>query len=133
MFGNINLQTKEGSPESGRGNFRMCIVDSETGEPMKVEKFSWTIYDLDQRSRPLSAGQGTRLTSIKERMIIDLSQVAGYHLWPDATQSKVSTSCEDGSPLPCHAGTRTVFHSSEWGQASDNPSDPNDMTELQME
>merc|ERR1719487_1434580 len=49
-FGNINLQTVQGKPKSGEGNFEMCFVQHGTYTPVTIEQFSWTFYDLDQRS-----------------------------------------------------------------------------------
>jgi len=71
---------------------------------------------------------------IKEKLIIDATQASDYQLYPSIEESEVKLSCEDGTTtLPCPPGVRTVFHSSTRGPGSDNPTDPNNMTELQLE
>jgi hypothetical protein len=124
-FGSINLQTVQGLPKSGEGNFEMCIVKQDTYEPVTLEQFSWTIYDLDERG----SDEGTDIV-VKERFIMDVGQAKVYQL---VTNTKVQLSCEDGSAAPCLGGVRTIFHSSEAGNGGDNPSNPNDLTPLQKQ
>lgn len=63
---------------------------------------------------------------------MDMSQAQEYMLYPDAENSEIEVSCEDPNQAPpCPPGTRTVFHSSTKGVGSDNPDDPNNMTEQQ--
>jgi len=47
-FGNINLYTIQGDPESGRGQFRFCFKDKQ-GVNKRVDSFSMAFYDLDER------------------------------------------------------------------------------------
>merc|ERR1712072_738765 len=48
-------------------------------------------------------------------------------------KDEVKLSCEDGSvTLPCAPDVRTVFHSSTKGNSTDNPMDPDDMSEKQL-
>lgn len=115
-FGNINLQTTEGNPKSGEGNFRFCFVNEGENDAVTLDEFSWTIYDTDERS-----------SGIKEKMIMDLSQAELYQL---VDNSEIVVQCEDGSTPPCQ-NSRTVFESTVAGKLSDNPSDPNDLTDLQ--
>jgi hypothetical protein len=117
-FGNINLQTVEGLPKSGEGNFRFCIVKSGTNTPQKVERFSWTTYDTDQRRN-----------NLREKMFIDVSDCSSYQLTND---TEIEVSCEDGSDLPCGAGIRTKFLSTVRGTGGDNPTTPDDLSELQL-
>jgi len=120
-FGNINLQTVEGKPKSGEGNFKFCFHDSETDNVVKVDRFSFTVFDNDRRDGGL-----------EEKMLIDASTVQSFQLWPNTEDSQVKLSCEDGSTnVPCDAGVRTIFHSSTIGYLDDNPTDPNEMNDLQ--
>ena len=116
-FGNINLQTVQGKPKSGEGNFEMCFVQHGTYTPVTIEQFSWTFYDLDQRSG-----------GIEEKFVMDLEQVEVVQL---VEWTEIEMSCEDGSSVPCETGVRTVFHSSTKGRGKDNPSDPNNLTDQQ--
>lgn len=120
QFANINLQTVEGKPKSGEGNFQFCFHDKKTNDIVKVDTFRWSVFDLDQR------GGG-----IEERMFMDLAQSQSMQVWPNAEESEIDMMCEDGSALPCKAGIRTLFHSTTAGVGSDNPTDPNNMDTLQ--
>jgi hypothetical protein len=122
-FGVINLQTVRGKPKSGEGNFQMCIVKEGTNDPVTLEQFSWSIYDVDSRHYD----EGNRIT-VKERLIMDVGEAQVYQL---AEDTEVQLSCEDGSTAPCPGGIRTIFNSSTRGGASDNPLDPNDLTDQQ--
>lgn len=123
-FGQINLYTVKGDLESGKGDFRFCFHDTETGELTTVDSFRWSAYDLDERN---AAANG-----IKEKMLFDMSQADDFFLWPNAEESEVKTYCEhSGSPPPCENGERVVFHSSTHGTGGDNPRDPNHLSELQ--
>jgi len=120
-LGTINLQTVQGKPKSGEGNFRMCIVEAGTDIPVTLEKFSWSVFDLDIRGAASD-------TKNQERLIIDVGQVVSYQL---VEPSEVQLLCEDKSPYPCAPGVRTVFHSSTRGTGSDNPNDPDDLDPVQ--
>jgi len=125
-FGRINLQTVKGKPESGTGNFEFCIVKQGTNEPVELDEFYWTTYDTDERGDDDTEGG----IGIKEKLLIDLSQTAGFQL---VKGTEVRVVCEDGSAYEdneCN-GQLTVFLSSEAGSGSDNPTDPNDLNELQ--
>jgi len=122
-FGTINLQTAKGKPKSGEGNFQMCLVKEGTDDQVTVEQFSWSVYDLDERNTDTGDKIG-----IKEKLIMDATQAEVYQLMDD---TEIVLSCEDGSALPCTGGVRTVFHSSTAGTGSDNPSDPDDLEDLQ--
>eukprot|EP00535_Pseudo-nitzschia_heimii_P001124 CAMPEP_0197173282 /NCGR_PEP_ID=MMETSP1423-20130617/280_1 /TAXON_ID=476441 /ORGANISM="Pseudo-nitzschia heimii, Strain UNC1101" /LENGTH=864 /DNA_ID=CAMNT_0042622077 /DNA_START=38 /DNA_END=2632 /DNA_ORIENTATION=- len=123
-FGQINLFTELGDFESGRGSFRFCFEDHETGEITSADSFIWTVYDVDERNDAIDG--------IKEKVIMDMSQAQEYMLYPDAENSEIEVSCEDPDEAPpCSPGTRTVFHSSTKGVGADNPDDPNNMTEQQ--
>jgi len=124
LFGNINLQTVQNKPRSGEGNFTFCFQDMETGKPVTVDYFHWTVYDLDERGDDDEQGN----VGIKEKLIMDVSQAANYQLMED---TEVVLSCEDGSETPCPAGVRTVFHSSTGGKGKDNPRDPENLTDEQ--
>jgi hypothetical protein len=123
LFGNIGLYTVKGDLKSGEGNFRFCFHDHESGDLTTVDSFRWSVYDIDSRN---AADNG-----IKEKMIMDITQVEDFILYPNEDESEVKLSCEDKTPLPCNAGVRTVFHSSTNGTGPDNPSDPNNLTEQQ--
>jgi hypothetical protein len=123
-FGQINLFTNLGDFESGRGSFRFCFEDHETGDITTADSFVWTVYDVDERNDSIDG--------IKEKVLMDMSQAQEYMLYPDAENSEIQISCEDPEVAPpCPSGVRTVFHSSTKGGGSDNPDDPNDMTEQQ--
>merc|ERR1712194_356173 len=120
-FANINLQTVEGKPKSGEGNFKFCFHDTETNDIVTVDWFSFTVFDNDIRTG-----------GIEEKMLLDATTAQSFQLWPDTENSQVKLSCEDGSTnIPCEAGVRTIFHSSTIGYLHDNPTDPNDMNDLQ--
>merc|ERR1712194_467134 len=120
-FANINLQTVEGKPKSGEGNFKFCFHDTETNDIVTVDRFSFTVFDNDIRTG-----------GIEEKMLLDATTAQSFQLWPDTENSQVKLSCEDGSTnIPCEAGVRTIFHSSTIGYLDDNPTDPNDMNDLQ--
>jgi len=123
-FGNINLQTVENKPKSGEGNFRFCFVEENTNNPVTLEQFSWTIFDLDERGHD----NGRNGIGIKEKFLMDVSQA---ELFQVIDNTEVKLSCEDGSDLPCAPGIRTVFHSSTNGTGKDNPKNPNDLTNKQ--
>jgi len=127
-FANINLQTVRGKPESGRGNFRMCIVDQESDDEVRLERFSWTVFDADER------GEDTNNREVlKEKMIIDMDQVDFYKLAPD---TEIELRCEDEGAAISDGGTcnegRTIFHSSTHGKGRDNPTDPDNLTDEQL-
>jgi len=119
-FANINLQTVEGKPKSGEGNFKFCFRDKETDDVVKIDRFSFTVFDNDIRSG-----------GIEEKMLMNAVQAQSFQLWPNIEDSEVKISCEDGSSVPCDAGVRTIFHSSTTGILSDNPTDPSNMTDQQ--
>jgi len=119
-FANINLQTVEGKPKSGEGNFKFCFRDKETDDVVKIDRFSFTVFDNDIRSG-----------GIEEKMLMNAVQAQSFQLWPNIEDSEVKISCEDGSSVPCDAGVRTIFHSSTIGILSDNPTDPSNMTDQQ--
>jgi hypothetical protein len=121
-FGNINLYTIEGDIDSGKGSFRFCFHDHETGDIATADSFLWSVYDLDERGD----------SGIVEKMIMDASQASDYFLYPNMEESEIDVSCEySGSPPPCEQGERLVFHSSTGGTGDDNPEDPNDLDEQQ--
>jgi len=123
-FGQINLFTELGDLESGQGHFRFCFHDHETGDLTTADSFAFSVYDVDERN---ASPRG-----IKEKIIFDMSQATEYMLYPNADNTEIQVSCENPSETPpCPAGTRTVFHSSTRGTGSDNPDDPNNMTEQQ--
>jgi len=120
-FANINLQTVEGKPKSGEGNFKFCFHDTLTNDIVTVDRFSFTVFDNDIRSG-----------GIEEKMLLDAATAQSFQLWPDTENSQVQLSCEDGSTtIPCEAGVRTMFHSSTIGYFDDNPTDPDNMTDQQ--
>lgn len=63
---------------------------------------------------------------------MDLSQVSNFFMYPNQYESQMKQSCEDGQPIPCDAGVRTIFEATHDGTKHDNPLDPNNLTELQM-
>ena len=86
-----------------------------------------TIFDLDIRSNKQGA-----VNSVHEKMIMDTSQAYSYSVWPNSFDSEVHQSCENsGFSPPCAPGERTVFAATEVGQGEDNPSSPNDLSDLQ--
>jgi len=119
-LGVINLQTVRGEPKSGEGNFKFCFHDTTTDALVKVDRFDFTIFDLDQRKN-----------GIKEKLLM-YAATAQPKLWPDTTSSHISLFCEDEeSTVPCDENTRTVFHSSTKGNGPDNPTDPSDLSQKQ--
>jgi hypothetical protein len=85
--------------------------------------FYRSVFDLDIRAKS---------PSIHEKMSIDTSQFAGYSLYPNADNTELGISCEnDGSAPPCDEGVRTIFAGTTTGGGSDNPTDPNNLTEQQ--
>ena len=50
-YGNINLQYKEGEPNSGTGNFEFCFIDHVTNDKVTLADFHFTIWDLDEHSQ----------------------------------------------------------------------------------
>jgi len=134
MFGNINLMTKENDVQSGTGTFNFCFHDKTSNELVTVDSFLWSVYDIDERS----AGK----KGIKEKLIMDTSQIEEYALWPNEDESEIKLFCENFTlwpytsasqvnQLPCNDGERTVFHSSTQGVGADNPKDKDNMTEQQ--
>jgi hypothetical protein len=110
--------------QDGIGSFDFCIHDHETNDLTTVDSFRMTFYDVDERNE---ADDG-----IKEKIRFDTNQVTDFILYPNELESEVILSCEDGTTtLPCKDGVRTVFHSSTKGTGEDNPTDPNNLTELQ--
>ena len=80
-----------------------------------------SIFDLDNR------GNG-----IKEKMTMDTSQASGYSLYPNRDSTEVTQTCEnDDSSPPCDYGVSTIFEATTVGGGSDNPDDPDDLTEEQ--
>jgi len=128
-FGKINLQTVKNKPLSGRGDFRFCFVDTETNNLTKVSRFSFTVFDWDNRG--IDSGKKGRGIGLKEKLLIDTSQVTLYQLYPDELNSDINLYCEDGSTYPCDAGIRTVFHAMQDGGRTDNPDDPDKLNEKQ--
>lgn len=127
QFGNINLQVVRNKPTSGEGNFKFCFVEQGTDEPVKIDLFQWSVFDIDQRGDDDKQGG----VGVKEKLIMDVTQARFYQLWPDVNDSEVKLSCEDGSEAPCGVGVRTVFHSSTAGGNADNPIDPDKLTDKQ--
>ena len=128
-FGKLNFQTIEGKPQSGQGNFKFCFRHTDTNQLTTVDTFRWTVFDFDERGDDTKNDKGIFL---KEKMLMDTTQAHSYQLSPDREDSEIQLSCEDGtSNIPCPSGIRTVFHSSTPGTGADNPSDPNNMTDLQ--
>ena len=127
-FGKINVQTIQGKPKSGEGNFRFCFVKEGTTDAVELEQFSWTLFDIDQRSETKKNGRADGVGN-KEMFLFDTRQSEVYQVI-EGTQ--VVISCEDGTETPCEPGVRTMFHSSEVGNPYDNPSDPNELTFQQM-
>jgi hypothetical protein len=134
MFGNINLMTKENDVQSGTGTFDFCFHDKDTNELVTVDSFLWSVYDIDERSADKKG--------IKEKLIMDTSQIEEYALWPNEDESEIKLFCENFTlwpytsasqvnQLPCNDGERMVFHSSTQGVGADNPKDKDNMTEQQ--
>ena len=124
-FGQINLFTVKGDLDSGKGDFRFCLRDHETGELATADSFVWSVFDIDDRNR--------NSDGIKEKMAIDLARVDDYVLYPSESNSEIKSTCENsGLPPPCAGGERIVFNASTKGIGKDNPSDPNNLTEQQM-
>lgn len=127
-FGNINLQTLNGVPKSGEGNFRFCLVD-ENGDPITLPSHTFSIYDADQR------GKG-----ILEKLVVDLTPNGvnpGLTSFQLEATTELTMACESENDTTdangvCQSG-RTVFHSSTVGVLDDNPSDPDDLTPQQMD
>jgi len=128
FFGVVNLQTTRDKPKSGRGDFKFCVVASGTDTEIVLDRFDFSIYDLDER--------GT--TGIKEKLIIDINQVASYFL---TETTEITLSCElasdpDAIDIPvdaddnCPPDYNMVFSSSTAGVGKDNP---NIFEELTME
>lgn len=124
-FGNINImELKNDKWNNGEGNFEFCFHDHETNKLTDIGLFHFSIFDVDERN---AAANG-----IKERVEMDTSQITDYILYPNPKNSEIDVYCADGSTsLPCNDGVKTVFHSSTKGTGSDNPSDPNKLTEKQ--
>lgn len=133
-FGSINLMTKKNKFHSGEGNFEMCFHDKETDELVTVDSFMWSVYDIDERN---AAKNG-----IKEKLIMDTTQVAEYVLWPNTEESEIKLFCESFhlwpyksstqvNQLPCNENERVVFHSGTQGVGADNPKDKDDLTDQQ--
>jgi len=125
LFAQINLQTVEDKPKSGEGNFRFCFHDKETDDVVKVDRFDFTVFDIDNRG---DSGLGR----IEERLLIDAAHPQSYRLWPNIADSEVIISCEDGTAiLPCGEGVRTVYQATTLGTGGDNPGDPNNLSVIQ--
>ena len=87
-----------------------------------------SIFDLDNRGK---AGNPTK--GIHEKMTMDTSQASSYSLYPDRYLTEVDQTCEnDRSPPPCDYGVRTVFEATVVGKGTDNPDDPDNLTNEQM-
>ena len=131
QFGTINLQTTKGKPKSGEGNFQMCIVKKGTNVPVTLEKFSWSIFDLDWRSEDVEEPNEKAKISVKEKFIIETSQAKDYRL---TSSTQIEVSCENPTDTApnCETG-RTIFHSTTFGNGDDNPSDPTAMSQLQQD
>ena len=133
-FGNINLQTVGDLGNSGRGDFRFCIVKTnpktDTDELVTLKNFTFTVWDLDERKEETGDG-----ILVKERLIMNTAQAKSYRLFPSFAESEVNPICDDGSSVPptdangttvdpawtsC-PGKDTIFRSSTFGNAGDNP------------
>jgi len=108
-FGVINLQTVKGKPNSGKGTFEFCIINSKTNAKVELPAFAFTAYDADERGE-----------YAKEKLSIDTSLYESYSLSENTT---IDVSSVDG---------QTVFHSTVDGVGSDNPSDLDALTLLQL-
>ena len=146
-YGNINLQYKDGEPNSGTGNFEFCFIDHVTKNKVTLADFHFTIWDLDERSRDRynNNGDSKNGVGIKEKFTFDASQVKSYTLFPNWEESKVKPICEDNTAITCQigqcttitnpAGTcedhiNTVFRSSSIQRPDDSPVDPEIITEF---
>ena len=148
-YGNINLQYKDGEPNSGTGNFEFCFFDHGTEDKVTLADFHFTIWDLDEHSKDKynNNGDSTNGIGIKEKFTFDASQVESYALFPNWDESTVKPICEDNTAITCQdgpctsitnpAGTciniKTVFRSSATDEKGDNPVDPNSITSVMRE
>jgi len=79
-FGQINLSTVEGDPDSGGRDFHFRLRNHETGELATADSFVWSIFDIDDRNKD-SGG-------VKGGMAIDLARVDDYVLYPSGPNSE---------------------------------------------
>lgn len=122
-FGELSVKPKINDPTAGVGIFQFCFVQPDTNTQVMASSFQWSVFDLDNR-----AGQ----YPIHEKLTIDTTQVQSYSLWPNEDETEIAQYCEnDGSELPCEEGARTVFEGTTQGGGTDNPSNPNSLTDQQ--
>jgi len=128
-FGIINIEElrKGRGGSNGEGSFEFCLYDHENpDQKVTAESFRFAMYDLDGRS---FANNG-----LKEKITIDTTQIEDYIL---SKESEIVVSCDNGSPKgsPIDSfratGVDTVFHSTTKGNGSDNPTDLDNLDELQ--
>mmetsp|Transcript_25832 Transcript_25832/g.57015 ORF Transcript_25832/g.57015 Transcript_25832/m.57015 type:complete len:309 (+) Transcript_25832:79-1005(+) len=101
VFGVINMISGISS------DFHFALVDAETGDPVVMEKFYLTFFDLDAGRR-------------KSRESVTLSNFASYWV-PKYTELEIEER-KDG----------TSFTASKKGVGSDNPKSPQTLNKLQM-
>ena len=93
------------------------FVDAETDEPVALERFYATVFDVDQQRNDVRH---------RERLCVNDDEIDEYRLSPDGTtlevEHHVGVRC-DGSP----GGNSTVFASSSAGFECDNPTDPQNL------
>lgn len=137
-FGQINIQNRGDTPNSGYAELRFCIVERGTNKEIAPDEFKFTVYDEDQRGD----GQGDNKYGLHERMYFDTEQAHSFQLWPNLDESEIDLWCDhldtaDKSQLPyrngCPPGQKTIFHSTTHGGYGDNPQDPASLTDEQKQ
>lgn len=106
-FGRINMK----SGTQSMFNFR--FVRSGTEEPVRVNEFIFTVFDIDQFKRCYG------------RMSVNASHYSSYHVG-DNTELVVKTDAGDVGRT-----ATSSFMSSQSGTGSDNPKQPRELTALQ--
>jgi len=131
-FGKINLQTVKNKPKSGEAQLKFCFVQAGTDTEVTVEQFSFTTYDTDER------GVNGNKIGIKEKLIVDTSQAAFFQLGTDEVDTELVLTCgNDPDPITgpnphCPDNVLSTFTSTTKGPGSDNPTDPDNLTDKQI-
>ena len=112
-FGRINLLGPK--PSTGLGltyvDLEYCFVDSTTAEPVTPVLITFTLFDFDQ-PKPNNGRECLKIAGFEDYTLADNTEIV------------VTTSAQESGP--------TTFCGTQVGTGDDNPTDPDDLTPLQL-
>ena len=133
-FGQISIMNKKTAELDGKGTFDFCLVDHDNpSQEITVEEFRFTFFDLDNRF------DANGKTGLHESLVVDPSQFSSFVVDGD---TEIEIECQDdiGTPPDCASNENLVFKGTEVGhgplpdpELNDNPDDPNNLTDLQIQ